>query len=129
MCQLTEMLRRAKVDELISYLIYDTGANSEMAENYEQMINDSFIHFFEKLESLFPEVDREEDEVFSIVADLVTVHDDIYFSSGLLVGFQLYKNMEQSFENSKEFDMKDLLEGVKRKKRSEVKGQGEADTP
>lgn len=108
--KLTEMLQRTELENLVSYLIYDASANEELINNCEDRIKQSFRTFFDELKRLHPDTDKEDDDLYGIVADLVSVHDDTFFTAGVLVGFQLYKNMEQGYEFCKDGDIRDVLQ-------------------
>lgn len=113
MSELYEIFERAELESLLQYLIYEVGSLENITDNYEQKIDDSFETFFDKMKQLYPEIEKEEDEVFNVVANLATTHDEIYFATGVLVGFQLYKNMEQGYVRLKDGDIQSILDKAK----------------
>lgn len=102
MGELNEMLKRVDLERMMSYLIYDTNMNAEVLVNSEEKMKQSFDAFLSKLRNLYPEIEQENEELFDVVAEMLAAHEDAYFMSGVLVGFQFYKNMEQGYEHLQE---------------------------
>lgn len=98
MDEIRDILKRAELDNLISYLIYDSDYLGETAEDCEAKISNSYEMLFDRLEELYAEASREDDSLFEAVNDFATLHDEVYFKTGVLTGFQLYKNMELGYE-------------------------------
>lgn len=101
MDEIRDILKRAELDNLISYLIYDSDYLGETAEECEKKINHSYELLFARLEELYTEVSRDDDNLFEAVNEFATLHDEVYFKTGVLTGFQLYKNMELGYEKYK----------------------------
>lgn len=55
------------------------------------------------------EVNRQNEKLFDVVSNFANVHKDIYFEMGLLIGFQLYKGMEQRYKTYAENDVYNIL--------------------
>ena len=47
---------------------------------------------------------------FDIISKFACVHDDIYFEAGMLVGFQLYKELTENYEHHEDKDITAILE-------------------
>ncbi len=110
MCELNDMLKRGNLSNLISYLIYDVGSNGETIDNYEKRLEESYETIFSELERLYSEADRQDDNLFDLVVDFATIHDDIYFETGVLVGFQLYKGLDEGYRSHTRGDIQAVLE-------------------
>ena len=76
----------------------------------------SYDEIFYRLEHLYSEADRKDDKLFDIVADFAMLHDDIYFEAGVLVGFQLFKNLEQEYQKHGEDSILNIVLKPKGKK-------------
>ncbi|MDO4170583.1 MAG: hypothetical protein Q4D45_11880 [Lachnospiraceae bacterium] len=109
MTELEKLLEKVKLENFISFMIYGTDSGKEPFENYEREIARSYDEIFEKLEKLYSEVNRKDDKLFDVVADFATLHDDIYFEAGLLIGFQLFKNLEQGYRGHKNSSLENIL--------------------
>lgn len=95
MHEISDVLKRSKFSNILSYLIYATGENEEMVESYDKTIDESYETFFNNIENLYTDADREDNKLFDIISEFACVHDDIYFEAGMLVGFQLYKELTE----------------------------------
>jgi hypothetical protein len=74
-----------------------TESNEKRMCDYDNTIENSCKDFFDKLEQILPDADRNNDELFGAVADLVVTHDDIFLEVGIVVGFNLYKSLELAY--------------------------------
>lgn len=110
MCELNDMLKRSNLSNLISYLVYDVGSNGETIGNYEKRLKESYETIFSELEKMYSEADRQDDSLFGLVVDFATVHDNIYFETGVLVGFQLYKGLDEGYRNHTRGDIQAVVE-------------------
>lgn len=97
MSELTELLEKVKLENLMGFMIYGDNFQREIFENYKQTIDKSYDDIFSRLEKLYSEVNRKDDELFDVIMDFSSLHDDIYFEAGVLIGFQLFKNLEQEY--------------------------------
>lgn len=89
-----KMLKKVKLDDIIAYLLYETEAEEKRAETYEKKVEGSYNDIFDCIEGLYPSANRNDDKLWDAVLDFATLHDDVYFEMGIIIGFQLYKNME-----------------------------------
>lgn len=110
MSELTEIIRKVNLKNIISYLLYDAGASMENLESCGEKIEKSFDEFFDKLERLYSETDRNNDQLFEIVSEFALLHDNVYFETGIIIGFELYKTLERSYENHKEGEIEKILQ-------------------
>lgn len=110
MHEISDVLKRSKFSNILSYLIYATGENEAMVESYDNTIDESYETFFKDIENLYTDADREDNNLFDIISEFACVHDDIYFEAGMLVGFQLYKELNDRFEHHADKDITAILE-------------------
>lgn len=113
MSELHDIFERAELESLLQYLIYEVGSLESITEDYEQKIDNSFDVYLKKMKLIYPDIEKEDDEVFNVVANLATTHDEIYFATGVLVGFQLYKNMDQRYVRLRDGDIQAILNKAK----------------
>lgn len=97
------MLKKVKLKSLIGYLIYDVGSQEKVANECDQEINEAYDTLFTKLEDMYSEADRNDDKLADVIHDFSMLHKDIYFEAGLLMGFQLYKNLEIGYAEREDF--------------------------
>ncbi len=95
--ELNRMIRKMKVENLARYLMYDVEVDVEETADYEQDLKESYEIFFQKLEDMYPEAGRQDDELFRLVTDFAVKHENISFKAGMFIGFQIYKNMEEGY--------------------------------
>lgn len=100
MYEISDVLKRSKFSNILSYLIYGTGEDAEMVESYDCAIDESYETFFDNIENLYSDADRQDNKLFDIISEFACVHDDIYLEVGMLVGFQLYKGLTEKYEHA-----------------------------
>lgn len=110
MHEISDVLKRGKISNILSYLIFATGENEAMVESYDSAIDESYETFFADIESLYTDARREDNKPFDIISEFACVHDDIYFEAGMLVGFQLYKELTEKHEHHADKDISAILE-------------------
>lgn len=110
MYEISDMLKRSKFSNILSYLTYGTGENEEMVESYDCAIDESYETLFNDIENLYTDADREDNKLFDIITEFACIHDDIYFEAGMLVGFQLYKELTEKYEYHADKDITAILE-------------------
>ena len=96
--ELNRMIRKMKVENLARYLMYDVEVDVEETADYEQDLKESYEIFFQKLEDMYPEASRQDDELFRLVTNFAVKHENISFKAGMFIGFQIYKNMEEGYQ-------------------------------
>lgn len=99
MSELTEMLERIRLENLSAHIMYGSESNVEKGGNYANIIESSYDTIFEKLEKLYSGADRKDDGLYSAVMDFSIIHSEVYLGIGLLIGFNLHKNLEKGFKN------------------------------
>lgn len=109
MGELNSILKRSKFENLMAYLISEVGDNAEILDSFDDIISQSYETFFNELESLYKEANRNDDNLFDIVSTFTYIHDDVYFEAGMIVGFQLYKGFDTQYQNHKDTDIPALL--------------------
>lgn len=77
--------------------MYDVEVDVEETADYEQDLKESYEIFFQKLEDMYPEASRQDDELFRLVTNFAVKHENISFKAGMFIGFQIYKNMEEGY--------------------------------
>lgn len=94
MSELTEMLNRCELNNLISFIIYGAKQNETEINIIEQnAIEISFDRLFDNLEKIFPTANRDNEELFSAVNEFSTTLQNSYLKMGVLVGLQLQKSL------------------------------------
>ncbi len=149
MSEFEKLLQKVKLENLRSYIIYGIYESGDTFENYEEKLEKSFREFYAVLESMYEKANRNDSRLHDAVIDFAMVHEDIYFEAGVLIGVQLIRNLEQEYDRHKNCDMEFIWNRaggscVTEEHEnchkvyatvtgepvcSEVKGQGEADTP
>lgn len=96
MSEFSDMLERVKLSSIIGYLMYGTE-NSVVEDKgtYEERIENAYDKIFETLENMFPSANKENEELFGAVMDFSITHNEVYLEMGIIVGVQMYKNLEQ----------------------------------
>lgn len=116
MSELTEMLEKIRLESLMGFLIYGTDSGRKKFEDYEKEIEKSYDEIYGKLEYLYSEADRKDDKLVGIIIDFATLHDNIYFEAGVLVGFQLFRNLEQEYYKHGENSILNIVSDTKKQK-------------
>ena len=110
MGEFSDMFRRVKLDNIIGYLIYGIeDYEIESRGTYEERIEKAFHKIFESLEKMNPSFSKENDELQSIIIDFSITHNEVYVEMGILLGIQMYRNLEQQ-----NFDWNNIQEIINR---------------
>lgn len=99
MSEFSEMLERVKLDDMIAYLIWGTDSKIEHIGTYEGRIKESYDKIFIALEEMFPDANRQDDDLYGAILDFSITHSEVYLEMGLILGFQLCKNLEQKYQS------------------------------
>lgn len=99
MSEFSEMLERVKLDDMIAYLIWGTDSKIEHIGTYEGRIKESYDKIFIALEEMFPDANRQDDGLYGAILDFSITHSEVYLEMGLILGFQLCKNLEQKYQS------------------------------
>lgn len=111
MSEFSNMLERVKIDEVITFLMYGADSIIERSGTYEERIGKAYDDIFGALEKMFPSANRHNDDLYGAVLDFSIVHNEVYLEMGVIIGFQMYKNMEQGYLD---FEVKGMEEIIKR---------------
>lgn len=95
-----EILDRTKTESLVNYLLTGTTdkpnpKKDTTNETYDKKIDAAYEHFLTSLENLFPDANRQNEELILLITDFFTKITDVYMEAGFLCGIQLLKNLEQ----------------------------------
>lgn len=96
MSEFRDMLERVKFNSIIGYLMY--GTEDSVVEDrgtYEERIKNAYDKIFGTLEDMFPSANKDNDKLFGAVMDFSITHNKVYLEMGIIVGIQMYKNLEQ----------------------------------
>lgn len=63
--------------------------------SYKTKIENAYDSLFDSLENMFPNADRRDSDLLSAVMAFSTTYSEVYFEMGILVGMQIYKNLDQ----------------------------------
>ncbi|SHK83319.1 hypothetical protein SAMN02745136_03447 [Anaerocolumna jejuensis DSM 15929] len=99
MSEFSEMLERVDLDDMIAYLIWGTDSKIEHIGTYEGRIKESYDKIFKSLEEMFPAANRQDDGLYGAILDFSITHSEVYLEMGLILGLQLYKNLEQKYQS------------------------------
>lgn len=128
MSELDNMLEKVKIDEIIAYLMYGTDSEIERSETYDKRLKNAFDKIFETLESMFPSVNRHDDTLWGAVMDFSITHNEVYLEMGLIIGFQIYKNMEHGFKDFKTNDINATIKKILHADRETEKNEAKKDS-
>lgn len=103
------------MDRIMAYMTGDGGTDEGVPpekelSTEETALEDSYDRFFTAIEELYPEADRQNDELFHAVAEFAAIHDNAYFRTGVIVGFRLYKEFEEGYARLDGMDIPAALE-------------------
>jgi hypothetical protein len=110
MSEFTDMLERVKLDEIIAYLVFGTESKVENNETYEDRIKVSYDKIFIALKEMFPSADRKNDDLYGAVMDFSITHSEVYLEMGLIIGFQLYKNLDQKYKSFELIGLQSIID-------------------
>ena len=109
MTEFTEVLERIDLSRIAAYFLYGSEPMSEITDSFEQRINKSYHEIFDRLEELFPSADRNSEDLQDAISKLVVTHSDVYLQMGVLIGFQLYKILDQGYYSPKSAGIEKVL--------------------
>ena len=64
MHETSDVLKRSKFSNILSYLIYITGENQAMVESCDSAIDESYENSFDNIESMYSNADRQDNNLF-----------------------------------------------------------------
>lgn len=101
MTEFVKILDRIDISRIAAYFLYGSEPASAITDSYEKRINASYQEVYAKLAALFPAADKTDDALQDVVSDFALTHSDVYLQIGVLIGFQLYKVMEEEYHSPK----------------------------
>lgn len=116
MLAFSDVLKHSRFVDIMTYLICETEGKEKAMADYENKIQQSYEIFFTDIERLYSEANRKDDRLLDTVTEFIGIHDDIFFEAGMLVGFQLYKELDDSYIKHAKSDLPALLEQLTRRK-------------
>lgn len=120
MSELKGLFEKIKIENLMTFLICGSDSQGEMVDNYDKKIEESYDKMLSELENRYPGLDRNDDGLISLITDFAAVHDYVYFESGMLAGFQLYKNMEDGYKKHSNGDLQNILHMSGERKKPDI---------
>jgi hypothetical protein len=123
MFEFRTLFGRSNIENIVSYLISGIGENEDIIDNYDKKIQQSYECFFSGIEKLYPQADREDNQLFEVVSEFIDTHDNIYFEAGVLIGFQICKGFEDTYNKHVKNDFSALLARLEKGKGGQQKAQ------
>lgn len=77
---------------------------------------------------MFPSVNRHDDTLWGAVMDFSITHNEVYLEMGLIIGFQIYKNMEHGFKDFKTNDINTTIKKILHADRETEKSEAKKDS-
>lgn len=96
MGELHDMVKRSTLESLVAYIMYDSGSTKERITTYEREVNNSYERIFSRLEAMFPSADRHDDKFFGTILDFATIHEEVFFEMGMLIGYNICGDLNSS---------------------------------
>lgn len=109
MSEFNQLLSRINLANVTSLLLYGADASEKNADSYEANINASFNIICEKLAKIFPCTPENDEILHDLLVEFATTHSDVYLQVGAIIGFQLYKVMEQGYTNTQSTNIDNFL--------------------
>lgn len=95
MSDIEEIIRNASLDNLIAYLLNESEPVNGKIEIGDKAIRASYTEFIEKLVELYPDVNKDNDKLFNAITEFASIHDEIYFKLGVIVGAGLVRELKE----------------------------------
>ncbi len=99
--EFSKILDRIDISRIAAYFLYGSEPTSAITDSYEKRISASYQEVYAKLAALFPTADKTEESLQDAVSDFALTHSDVYLQIGVLIGFQLYKVLEEGYHSPK----------------------------
>lgn len=115
MDEFENMINKVKPENLLQYLVYDSytpaeeGSKKESKEGFQKRIKEADEQVLSRLERKYPTASRNDNELFDILSDYILEHDNVFFEAGLLVGFQIFKGLENAYQAYGKADIQDII--------------------
>lgn len=92
-----KMLKKMNLDEIIEGLLYELEEENKCVETYEERLDKSYDKLFADIESIYPLMNRDNNELWDVIVDFATIQGEVYFEIGIVLGFQIYNNLKNSY--------------------------------
>lgn len=109
MNEFTKIFERVDIDNLVSYFLYGVDTFEEITDTYAERIRASYDELLSYLQERFPGTDGEDEELGNEICNFASIHDDVHIQVGIIIGFQLYKALEQGYYNPQGADIKKII--------------------
>ena len=109
MTEFTEVLERIDISRIAAFFLFGSEPTNVITDSYEERINTSYKEIFKRLEEIFPSADKNNEDVQDAISELVVTHSDVFLQIGVMIGFQLYKVLEQNYHNPKSAGIDKIL--------------------
>ena len=101
MSNVKEILERASLDSMIACLLDEPEPVKGEIEVSDNAIEDSYTEFIRELVQLYPEINKDDEELIDAIIRMAAVHEEIYFKAGLIVGSRIAHEIEEGKESLK----------------------------
>lgn len=98
MNEFERVMNRIHGESIASYLLFGVEPLTKHTEKYSKRIDDCYDKMFDFLQELFPDIDKEDEELGNILLGFASEQGELYFQAGMVMGFQLYKMFEQEYD-------------------------------
>lgn len=96
-----EILERASLDSMIACLLDEPEPVRGKIEISDNAIEDSYTEFIRELVQIYPEINKDDDELIDAIVRMAAIHEEIYFKAGLIVGSRIVHELKESEETLK----------------------------
>lgn len=110
MGRLSDVRSRGSLNRILSYMTSEGCEGSDEPEACDTALEESYDRFFTAIEELYPQADRQNDDLFHAVSQFAAIHDNACFRTGVIVGFRLYKELEEGYSELSGTDLPAALE-------------------
>lgn len=120
MSEFKDIFERGNLEDMLSYLFFDTALEWEEVNHYDNKIDVAYKMIFDKLENMFPTASRDDDDLHDTIVEFALIHNKVFLELGSIIGFQIYQKLEHGYQNLEARHIDDM-ESVDKK----LKKQGE----
>lgn len=95
MSNIREIIERASLDSMIACLLDEPEPVKGEIEVSDNAIEDSYTEFIRELVQLYPEINKKDDELIDAIIKMATIHEEIYFKAGLIIGSRIAHEIKE----------------------------------
>ncbi len=110
MNEFEKILNKIEISELATYFMYGAEPDSINTDAYQERISNAYQEVYAKLKELFPSADKTDAVLQDIISDFALAHSDVYLQAGVLIGFQLYKVLEEGYHSPRAAGISSVIE-------------------